>query len=71
MCEFVSQIHHISPKLFNIHLHFYVQVEEWRRRDWEKMAVVREALVGAGGATEKLNIEVSGEKVGDRVSELF
>ena len=35
------------------------------------MAVLREALAGAGGATEKLDIEVSGEKVGDRVSELF
>ena len=69
MCEFVSKIHHISPKLFNIH--FYVQVEERRRRDWEKMAVVREALAGARGTTEKLDIEVSGEKVRDRVSELF
>ena len=49
---------------------FNVQVEERRRREREKMAGLREALAGAGGATDKLDVEVSGERVGDRDLEI-
>ena len=34
------------------------------------MAGLREALAGVGGATDKLDVEVSGERVGDRDLEI-
>ena len=35
------------------------------------MAGLREALAGAGGATDKLDVEVSGERVGDLEIAIF